>query len=239
MANCARRVLKYLSGTQDLGIEYSPERERDFEEAYRKTAEHADNAGVVDTQQNENPIHTFTDASFGVVFKTMRSISGVVVYLYGTPVAWRSKVQTVFASSTTESEFIALSEGVEMEESIYGLLKFPRGAEPGKGPLHCDSRGAVLTGRKGPYGTEQLPRKTRHVALRCARVLPHADRLWFCPTDIQLADGATKSTNRTALLNVFGVGTHPPLPENLDQDMDDLCQDLDLASYYIRLIQDE
>ena len=92
-----------------------------------------------------------------------------------------------------------------------------------KGALWRDNRGAVLSGRKGPMGSEEIPKKTRHVALRFAKVLPEYQRLWFCPTELQRADGLTKSGNSMALRNVFHTGLGPPMDfedENGDEDID-------------------
>ena len=43
----------------------------------------------------------------------------------------------------------------------------------------CDNRSAVLVARKGNENTEEIPRKSRHVALRFARVLEIAPRILF------------------------------------------------------------
>jgi hypothetical protein len=231
MANCARRVLKYLKGTASAGIGYSPEEEADFTRTYQEMENHADNLGQVNSKLIEAPVHTFTDASFGVAYKTMRSISGVVIYLHGVPVAWRSKVQTVFASSTTESEWIALSEGVEMETSVIGLQEFLMGKSQDAGPLWCDNRGAVVCARKGPDGTDEIPKRTRHVALRFAKVLPQCRRLWFCPTNHQLADGLTKSTNSGSLKKLLHCDSGFPIDEIEDGD-----EDLDLRSHYVNMM---
>ena len=89
----------------------------------------------------------------------------------------------MFASSTTESEWIAPSDCLEISDSVHELFEFLVGKSVQKGALWRDNRGAVLSGRKGPMGSEEIPKKTRHVALRFAKVLPEYQRLWFCPTD--------------------------------------------------------
>ena len=191
---------KYLVGTPNQSIEYSPEIERDFEEKYKQIAKHPDNA-CVDVKQIKNPVVTFTDASFGVTYKEMRSISGVVIYVYGTPVAWSSKVQSVFASSTTESEWVAMSDGCAISESVFQLHKFLLGRETKPGPLICDNRAATLSARERDI--TDISKKTRHIALKFTRVLQERDRVWFCPTDEQKADALTKSSNQAALKMIF------------------------------------
>jgi hypothetical protein len=224
MAKCCRKVMQYLINTIDFAIEYSPESEKLFNEKYAEIAKHADNSKV-DVSQAHNAVHTFTDASFGVTYKEMKSISGVVIYLYGTPVAWRSKVQTVFANSTTESEWIAMSDGIEVSQSVTALHHFLLGTvkEPPKGPLWCDNRGATLSARQ--KDVTDISKKTRHVALKFTRVLTQRERVWYCPTDLMKADGLTKSINSGALEMIFSHSTRPIkqawYEEDEEQCMDD------------------
>ena len=94
------------------------------------------------------------------------------------------------------------------------------GKKQPEGPLWCDNRGAVVCARKGPDGTDEIPKRTRHVALRFARVLPEARRLWFCPTNDQLADGLTKSGNSAALQKLLFCNSGKPVAEAEDADED-------------------
>ena len=59
-----------------------------------------------------------------------------------------------------------------------------------RGPLWCDNRSVVLAARKEDYS--DMPRKTRHVALRYCHVKEHANRLFFCTTKMQRGDAMTK-----------------------------------------------
>ena len=131
----------------------------------------------------------------------MKSITGIVVFLHGTPIAWRSKVQSILTTFTTQSEWVALSDGIEYSSTIYGLQRFLVGrpeVADNKGPIWTDNRGAALIGRKGLEGRDEIPRKSRHVALKYANVLEQNKRLFWVPTQQQLADGLTKSVNRAA-----------------------------------------
>lgn len=230
MANMCKLVLRYVIATKDLGIMYSPELEAEYQAKFESLVEHADNKNAVNSAQAAAPVHTFTDASFGVTYREMRSVSGVGIFLFGTPVAWKTKVQTVFAISTTESEWIALSDGIELGVGVQSLAEFLIGKEKSpKGPLWCDNRGAVISGRKGIKNTEEIPKRTRHVALRFAKVLTEAERLWFCPTDYQKADGLTKSVNPFALKHIFI--NHPP-PSSKYVDESELGDEEEVVNYY-------
>lgn len=48
-----------------------------------------------------------------------RSTSGLVYYLYGSPVSWRSSLQPLVTLSTTESEYVAITECIK--EGIWSL----------------------------------------------------------------------------------------------------------------------
>ena len=213
MAKCVRIVFRYLVGTIDYAIEYSPENEAAYYKEYNRIAtEESENASWQrDAGQAKKPLHLHCDASFGVEFKTMKSVSGIAVFLHGTIIAWRSKVQSIMTNCTTQSEWVSLSEGLEFSSTIYGLKSFLTGSsesEPLDGAIFNDNRGAALIGRKGPDGIDEIPRRSRHICLRHAAVLQEHKRLFWCPTGAMLADGLTKSSNAQALKALFS----PPKP---------------------------
>jgi len=90
-------------------------------------------------------------------------------------------------------------------EEIFRFLTGDSESET-KGGLHCDNKGAVIGPRAGEEGLELLPRKTRHIAIRYARVLPEGDRVLFVPTDKQRGYGLTKSSNSQARGQIFHNG---------------------------------
>lgn len=80
----AKRVLKYLKGTENLGI------------VYRTLA------------LIERPIG-YCDSDYGGDLGDRKSVSGFVFMLNGGPINWKSKKQSVVALSTAEAEYMALS----------------------------------------------------------------------------------------------------------------------------------
>ena len=61
-------------------------------------------------QKNIDPLGGFTDANLAnKADEQSRSISGYCFYLFGCMVSWRSKLQTITAASTFESELVALA----------------------------------------------------------------------------------------------------------------------------------
>jgi hypothetical protein len=57
----------------------------------------------------EPDVIAYADANHGTSLDDKRSISGVILQVFGGPVIWSSKVQAVTALSTCESEFRAMS----------------------------------------------------------------------------------------------------------------------------------
>jgi hypothetical protein len=88
--NCAKRVLRYLKGTCDERL------------TFRKT--NKDLIGL-------------TDANWAGDSTDRRSYNGFVFILAGGAISWGSQNQKCVALSSTESEYIALSEGAR--ESVY------------------------------------------------------------------------------------------------------------------------
>ena len=223
MEKCARIVLRYLVGTKEHYISYSPEIEKKFLDEFKEMAEHeGENDTPQDKNQTREAVHVFADASFGTEFKTMKSVSGVVVYVHGCPIAWRSKVQSVFTSCTTQSEWVAMADAIQFSSTIYGLKNFLYGLSEmiqAEGPIWGDNRGAILNARKGVLNMDELSKVSRHVALRHANVLDESRRIWWVSTDRQRADGLTKSSNRQAL----DMLTHRPesAPPRCTEDIDE------------------
>jgi hypothetical protein len=58
----------------------------------------------------EPPAVAYADADHGTGIDDKRSISGIFIHVFGGPVSWSSRTQRVTSTSTTESEFRALSE---------------------------------------------------------------------------------------------------------------------------------
>ena len=58
-------------------------------------------------------MEAYTDSDFGACLDTRHSVSGAVVMLAKGAANWHSRMQAVTASSTSEAEYVALSEAVK------------------------------------------------------------------------------------------------------------------------------
>ncbi|XP_046809510.1 secreted RxLR effector protein 161-like [Lucilia cuprina] len=85
-----KRILRYLKGTVNMKLEYT--------------------AG-------ETSIEGFVDADWGGDNLDRKSYTGFVFFIGNCPVSWQSKKQSCVALSSTEAEYMALSEAAK--EAIY------------------------------------------------------------------------------------------------------------------------
>ena len=126
-------------------------------------------------------------------------------------VAWKSSKQSHIASSTMESEFIALeSEGKEAEWFKNFLLEIPLGMQPTPSvSMYCDCQAAIsITKNKAFNG------KNRHIRLRHEVVkqllkggITYID---YVKSEVNLADPLTKPLGRKLILETLsGMGLKP------------------------------
>ncbi|KAH9681147.1 hypothetical protein KPL71_026853 [Citrus sinensis] len=96
--NAAKWMLRYLKGTAGHGIVY----------------------GRVDKSSDQ--VQGYVDSDFAGDLDKKRSITGYVYTLCGGAVSWKASLQSVVALSTTEAEYIALSEAVKEAIWLKGLV---------------------------------------------------------------------------------------------------------------------
>lgn len=161
----AKRVVRYLKGTIDMGLAFSPD---------------------------SKPMNGFVDADWGNATEDRRSFSGYVFLLGGGPVSWESRKQRTVALSTTEAEYMALSECVK--EAIY-LRRFVN--ELGfinlsNMTIFCDNQSALKLAENPVYHSRSKHIDIRHHFVR--DVVKHKElRVASISTDDQAADLLTKS----------------------------------------------
>ena len=68
-------------------------------------------------------LEAFSDSDFANDKETRISVYGYVIYFCGVPVAWKSKSMRGVVLSTTEAEYVAISELVKEIKFIYQLLE--------------------------------------------------------------------------------------------------------------------
>jgi hypothetical protein len=176
--NAAKRVLRYLKGTRNYGITYRDQNDRLI--------------GPIDS----NIFYGFSDAAFANA-EDQKSISGYVFLANMGTITWMSKKQNTIALSTTEAEYVALSEAAREAKwlhHLYGELGYAQ-----KEPIILlgDNDGSIsLT--KNP----QFHKRTKHVDLR-----------WHWIREL-VNDGLIKITNCTNPQQTADIMTKPlPRPK--------------------------
>ena len=78
---------------------------------------------IVPTMNNEIwQLEALSDSNFVNDKETMISIYGYIVFFCGIPIAWKSKSMKSVVLSTTEAEYVAVSEVLKESRFLYQLL---------------------------------------------------------------------------------------------------------------------
>ena len=134
----------------------------------------------------------YSDADWAGDIESRRSTSGYVLMLNSGCISWRSKKQRTVALSSTEAEYMALSEATQ--EAVW-LKAFMNeiGEATGNDPLtvYEDNQGAIALA-KNP----EFHKRTKHIDIRYhfvrEKVKDDQVALEYCPTQDMLADIMTK-----------------------------------------------
>ena len=160
----------------------------------------------------------FTDASWASAVGKQYSVSGMTMLVYGTPVAWRSKRQSVRADSSCMSEYIAAADAITWASS-WGHLEFHMwkfrernqalGGLPPETIHWMDSTAAMDVA----MAEENRP-KTRWMAIRWWKVRERAQKYGtfkFCVSEKQKADCLTKTPTGVGINAILGKWGMSPL----------------------------
>lgn len=113
----AKRILRYLRGTTNLGLFY-------------KKGEQSDLIG-------------FTDSDYARDLDDGRSTSGYALMLGSIAVLWFSKKQPIVTLSTTEAEFVAATSSTCQAIWLRKILKELHFKQEGPTIIYCDNNSAI------------------------------------------------------------------------------------------------
>jgi hypothetical protein len=162
-------ILKYLNATKDMKIKYQP--------------------------QNLQ-LHAYIDASFGLHHDT-KGQTGIIITLgpTGPPVFCKSRKQKLVSRSSTESELIALNEGLP---ELMWAKQFMQnlGFKQNMITVFEDNKSSIMLAHKNSGATLS---KTKHIQIRFYYVKELIDqkeiKIIYLPTKEMLADLLTKPIN--------------------------------------------
>ena len=177
-------IARYLLTSQDKGIHYKPDSTRGLE-----CFVDADFAGGWSSGDHTNP-------------ECVLSRTGFVIMYAGCPLTWCSKLQTEIALSTTESEYIALSQAMRETIPFMNLMVEVGDVFPLHNPkpkFHCK----VFEDNRSCIKVAESPRftpRTKHIAIKYHHFRKHVSdgTIVILPisTHDQLADIFTKPLDK-------------------------------------------
>lgn len=162
----ALRIVKYLMSTKDEKLHMFDERESISLTAY-------------------------ADSDWAEDRETRKSISGIICKVFGASVSWSSRKQNIVATSTTESEFYALSEAVKEVQWLNNILhdfhvnvKLPI-------VIHSDNQSTIKMVENSKFSS-----RTKHIDVRLhfvrECVYEGKINLKYCASENNVADILTK-----------------------------------------------
>ncbi|GJS47219.1 retrovirus-related pol polyprotein from transposon TNT 1-94 [Tanacetum coccineum] len=129
-------ILKYLRGTANVGLVYRTNR-----------GNHMDVTGFVDSDYAKDP-------------DKGRSINGYAFLVHGCVISWKEMLQHVVSLSTTEAEYVALTEVVKEVFWLRGFLE-ELGVERNAVAVNCDNQGAIHLSQNHVFHE-----RTKHINVR-------------------------------------------------------------------------
>ena len=174
----AKRLLRYLSGTQELGL--------NFGSCTRTSAP----AAVSLTP-------SFVDADWAGDLQGRKSTTGYVTKVCGSTVSWASRKQPVVALSTAEAEYIA--GGMATQELLWlrKLLTELSFAPKAGAVLMCDNQSAIAIAKDDVFHA-----RTKHIDIKHHFIREHVAagdiELRWVPSEDNEADMLTKPLGRVA-----------------------------------------
>lgn len=93
-------IMRYLRSSMGLGLLYKKREEND----------------------DDNDVIGYADSDHGGCLDSRRSMTAYIFTIYGNIVSWKASLQKVIATSTTESEYVAITEAVKEGLWLKGFL---------------------------------------------------------------------------------------------------------------------
>lgn len=161
----AKRVLRYLKGTKDLCLHYRP------------TAHFRPEC--------------YVDADYGNNLVDRRSFTGFVYMMGGAPISWEARKQRTVALSTTEAEYMALSEACKEAIYLKSLISQVFAVESSPIVIHTDNQSSLKLAHNNTYHARTKHIDIKHHFIRDS-LSQHNLKLIYIPTQHMIADVLTK-----------------------------------------------
>ncbi|OAE32015.1 hypothetical protein AXG93_2772s1250 [Marchantia polymorpha subsp. ruderalis] len=178
-AQAVKRIYRYLRGTSDLALLY-----RRGEETH--------------LQGKDTQLQVFTDADWAADMHDRKSTTGYIFFLRGTPITWNSRKQPTVALSSTESEYMAVTEGAKEAVWLRRLLGKIHALDlQASTTIHGDNQGSLNLAQNPIYHGRTKHIEVRHHFIR-EKIASGEINLAYVSTNEQLADILTKPLGKIA-----------------------------------------
>jgi transposase InsO family protein len=165
--------------------------------------------GSVDTRvcydgADGDGLQGYSDSSLGDQTDDRHSTSGYVYLLANGAISWTSRRQHTVAQSTTEAEYMAMTDAANQAAWYRNILSELGYSIDDPIPIHGDNKGAIDLALNPVTG-----RRSKHIDIKHHAIREYVENdqvsLIRTPTTEMIADGFTKSLSR-ALLHRFNQG---------------------------------
>ena len=184
-----KRIGRYLQGTSDQGLKLKPSKDLNLD-----CFVDADFAGIWGNEDPQDP-------------SSVRSRTGFLISLGGSPVTWSSKLQTEIALSTMEAEYIAASTSMRtllpLQRQLKKMTTHLQLAQPGTTSITTiweDNQAALKLATKDP---PRMTPRSKHIGVKYHWFRsklnngPNGIQMKPIATDEQLGDCFTKPLDAT------------------------------------------
>ena len=166
-----KRTLRYLNGTQQLGIQYTSRKKEDLLK-----------------------LEVYCDSDFAGDKIDKKSTTGFVMMYGNGPIMWNAKKQKIVATSSTEAEYVAAAQCCAQMKYIKTVIEELIDKQINV-TLHLDNQSAIRMIKSG-----QMSINSHHIEIKYHFISDELNRGWFnlkyCPSQDQLADVFTKPLPR-------------------------------------------
>jgi len=194
--SATNRVFKYLRGTSNYGITFDGSK------------------GLI--------LEGYSDANWGGG-EDRKSMGGYIFTLCGGAISWAAKKQPTVALSSTESEYMALTQAAKESIWIQRLLgELGRTAIRNANLIYGDNQGSLALAKNPEYHA-----RTKHIDIQYHFIRECVENgkiaIEYIPTEDMLADGMTKAlardrhcllTRRMGVSATWSTATPSPPPSH-------------------------
>ena len=166
------RTIKYVLDTSDIGLRIGP----------------------IDGDIDEFKLECFSDSDWGGNSDDRKSISGWAIYICGSLISWGSKSQQSVSTSSSMSEYIAISDICKEIMFVRSLCMFIGVKVPLPIVVKVDNMGAIYMSENDGL------KKSRHIDIRYHFIREYVDqgivKIVFVKSEDNKADPFTKNLKK-------------------------------------------